>query len=108
MTKSMGFAGIWNGFQNEKLEIRRGATPQLFIVQSSVFILPGSALSRAASFTRPKAEFHFKAKTGEPPARTAPSTCQKTFFDTLADCKNVRKTSNSRPSAYDGTVGREL
>jgi hypothetical protein len=46
MTKSMGFAGIWNGFQNEKFEIRRGATPQLFIFQSSVFILPGSALSR--------------------------------------------------------------
>ena len=36
------------------------------------------------------------------------SACQKTFFDTLSDCKNVRKTSNSRPSAYVGTVGREL
>ena len=36
------------------------------------------------------------------------SACQKTFFDTLTDCKNVRKTSNSRPSAYMGTVGREL
>ena len=28
--------------------------------------------------------------------------------DTLADCKNVRKTNNSRPSAYISTVGREL
>ncbi len=36
------------------------------------------------------------------------SACQKAFFDTLSDCKNVRKTSNSRPSAYVGTVGREL
>ena len=34
--------------------------------------------------------------------------CQKTFFDTLSDRKNVRKTSNSRPSAYIGTTGREL
>ena len=31
------------------------------------------------------------------------SACQKAFFDTLSDCKNVRKTSNSRPSAYLGT-----
>ena len=38
----------------------------------------------------------------------ADSACRKTIFDTPADCKKVRKTSNSRPSAYIGTVGREL
>ena len=34
--------------------------------------------------------------------------CRKTFFDTLAGCQKVRKKSNSRPSAYTDTVGREL
>ena len=36
------------------------------------------------------------------------SACRKNLFDTLTGCKKVRKTSNSRPSAYKGTVGREL
>ena len=36
------------------------------------------------------------------------SACQKTFFDTLPDCKNVRKTSSLHPSAYNGTVGCKL
>ena len=30
------------------------------------------------------------------------------LFGTLTDCEKVRKASNSRPSAYIGTVGREL
>ena len=34
--------------------------------------------------------------------------CRKTLFGTLTDCEKVRKTSNSHPSAYIGTVGREL
>ena len=32
----------------------------------------------------------------------------KNLFGTLGDCQKVRKTSNSRPSAYIDTVGREL
>ena len=36
------------------------------------------------------------------------SACRKTLFGTLTDCEKVRKTSNSRSSAYIGTVEREL
>ena len=36
------------------------------------------------------------------------SVCRKILFGTLADCEKVWKTSNSRPSAYIGTVVREL
>ena len=31
------------------------------------------------------------------------TACRKNIFDTLTDCKNVRKTSNLHPSAYIGT-----
>ena len=55
---------------------------------------------RTDSVGRKAARFAAKREPG--------SACQKTFFDTLADCEKVRKSSNSRLSAYMGTVGREL
>ena len=39
---------------------------------------------------------------------TAPSACRKTFSTRWETVEKVRKTSNSRLSAYIGTVRREL
>ena len=53
-------------------------------------------------------KFHKFAKNKIPGKNRGFSACRKALFDTLADRKKVRKTSNSHPSAYIGTVGCEL
>ena len=60
---------------------------------------------KAGKITSAQAVIRQKEATGAAGGFTA---CQKTFFDTLSDCKNVRTTSNLHPSAYVGTVGGKL